>query len=171
MEEFVAALRAEKERLRSHLETIPEFQKYESVSMLLMQYEDGLGASPPETPPGQSPPPPLAGEQPSVAPAQRGMTAIQDAAFDFLGRKGARASSPEIHKELIRLGLVEPGERGRKMITSYLSRDNTNFDNKRGEGYGLVEWSSRPRKSDPHEGGGSDVSSAARMNGAGLAAL
>jgi hypothetical protein len=73
------------------------------------------------------------------------MAAVQRASAAFLRAKGTRAASPEIHAEMVRLGLMKPGERDRTMVTSYLSRDKATFDNVRGQGYGLCEWSaSRP---------------------------
>ena len=59
---------------------------------------------------------------------------------DFLRRKGARADSAEIQKELVRSGVLEDGPRDRSRITSYLGRAKAVFDNVRGEGYGLREW-------------------------------
>jgi hypothetical protein len=68
------------------------------------------------------------------------MNAVIEASADFLRRKGARADSAEIQKELVRSGILEEGPRDRSRITSYLGRAKAMFDNVRGEGYGLTEW-------------------------------
>jgi hypothetical protein len=84
-------------------------------------------------------------QQPVDRPApftrtDRGMNAIIEASADYLRRKGARADSAEIQKELVRSGILEDGPRDRSRITSYLGRAKAMFDNVRGEGYGLREW-------------------------------
>ena len=68
------------------------------------------------------------------------MNAVIEASADFLRRRGARADSAEIQKELVRCGILEDGPRDRSRITSYLGRAKAMFDNVRGEGYGLREW-------------------------------
>jgi hypothetical protein len=68
------------------------------------------------------------------------MNAVIEASADFLRRKGARADSAEIQKELVRCGILEDVPRDRSRITSYLGRAKATFDNVRGEGYGLREW-------------------------------
>jgi hypothetical protein len=65
---------------------------------------------------------------------------LVEASADFLRRKGARADSAEIQKELVRSGILEDGPCDRSRITSYLGRAKAMFDNVRGEGYGLREW-------------------------------
>ena len=70
----------------------------------------------------------------------RGMNAVIEASADYLRRKGARADSAEIQKELVRSGILEDAPRDRSRITSYLGRAKAMFDNVRGEGYGLREW-------------------------------
>jgi hypothetical protein len=70
----------------------------------------------------------------------KGMNAVIEASADFLRRKGARADSAEIQKELVRSGVLADGPRDRSRITSYLGRAKAVFDNVRGEGYGLREW-------------------------------
>ncbi len=170
MEDFLVPLRVEKARLRAHLETIPEFQLYEHVSRLLAEYERGLPAAlPPASPPVETSPPPAPGAPPPAGRPEAGMLAIQEAAAKFLSRRRSRATSPEIHEALIRRGLMEPGERDRRRVTSYLSRDKETFDNTPGEGYGLVKWCSHAPEEDPPEGG--EWSSAGRTNSAGAMTL
>jgi hypothetical protein len=62
-------------------------------------------------------------DQPApVTRTDRGMNAVIEASADYLRRKGARADSAEIQKELVRSGILEDGPRDRSRITSYLGR-------------------------------------------------
>jgi hypothetical protein len=166
--DFKSALREELDRLRDALRPDPKFQNYEIIAELLARYEAEVVSSP-SSPVAGSPPtsqsPPT--RRPPFAPSETGMAAVQRASADFLRARGSRAASPEIHAEMVRLGLMKPGDRDRTMVTSYLSRDKAMFDNVRGQGYGLREWSASP----PDHGPASGDVSAAGSNGLIRAAL
>ena len=74
-------------------------------------------------------------------------TAINRAAAIYLRQKRARAQAPEILKALLAGGLnVSKGT-----MSSCLSHSPL-FDNKKGEGYGLVEWSNGQETETPNSG-------------------
>ena len=74
-------------------------------------------------------------------------TAINRATAIYLREKGARAQAPEILKALLTGGLnVSKGT-----MSSCLSHSPL-FDNKRGEGYGLTEWSRGQETETPNSG-------------------
>ncbi len=145
MTDLIRALRERREELRNELQEHPAFQEYELVCRLLERREASVSTPPslrPKTP--QRKPAPQQ-QQPVDRPApftrtDKGMNAVIEASADFLRRKGARADSVEIQKELVRRGILEDGPRDRSKITSYLGRVKAMFDNVRGEGYGLREW-------------------------------
>jgi hypothetical protein len=150
MTDLIKALRERREELRNELQENPSFQEYELVCRLLERRETSVSI-PSSLPPKASqrkPAPqrkPALQQQPVDRPApftrtDRGMNAVIEASADYLRRKGARADSAEIQKELARSGILEDGPRDRSRITSYLGRAKAMFDNVRGEGYGLREW-------------------------------
>ena len=145
---LVEALRERCDALRFELSEDPRFEEYEQVRLLLERYT--------LYPPDHKSPKPVAehlGETgaSAVEAAPRhvgvvtdtGMRAICDAAAVFLREKKSRAESSEIQAALVKRGLMESGTRDRSRVTSYLGRSKKIFDNVRGEGYGLVEWSRR----------------------------
>lgn len=157
---LVEALRERCDVLRFELSEDPRFEEYEQVRLLLERYT--------LYPPDHKSPKPVAAPMPAapldlpagaaehlgetgastVEAAPRhvtdtGMRAICDAAAVFLREKKSRAVSSEIHAALVKRGLMESGTRDRGRVTSYLGRSKKIFDNVRGEGYGLVEWSRR----------------------------
>ncbi|MGC2198633.1 MAG: hypothetical protein WA633_00575 [Stellaceae bacterium] len=150
MTDLIKALRERREELRNKLQEDPAFQEYELVCRLLERREASVPISPslrPKTPQRKpaSQRKPAPQQQPVDRPApftrtDKGMNAVIEASAEFLRRKGARADSVEIQKELVRRGILEDGPRDRSRITSYLGRAKAMFDNVRGEGYGLREW-------------------------------
>jgi hypothetical protein len=149
MTDLIKALRERREELRNELQESPSFQEYELVCRLLERREASVSIPSSLRPkaPQRKPAPQrkLTPRQQPVDPApftrtDRGMNAVIEASADFLRRKGARADSAEIQKELVRSGILEDGPRDRSRITSYLGRAKAMFDNVRGEGYGLREW-------------------------------
>ena len=150
MTDLIKALRERREELRNELQEHPSFQEYELVCRLLERREASVSipSSLRQKAPQREPAPrrkPAPQQQPVDRPApfirtDRGMNAVIEASADFLRRKGARADSAEIQKELVRSGILAEGPRDRSRITSYLGRAKAMFDNVRGEGYGLREW-------------------------------
>jgi hypothetical protein len=143
-QDILPILREEEQRLVAELNQTPLFQKLEAVRRMIGVYsgsstskigEDALAASP-------------ALRSSARSPAKSGKgAAILDAAEAYLESIGRRAQTGEIAVELIRRG-VPPGRKNPNGATSaYLSGAKDRFDNKLGEGYGLVKWSSRPKES------------------------
>jgi hypothetical protein len=83
---------------------------------------------------------------------------VAEAAVHYLREKGSRAESPEILRAIRDRGLDV------KDITSCLSHSHL-FDNVRGQGYGLVEWSERDRSQRSETPGSGQLSGAPRPNG------
>lgn len=156
---LVESLRARLEELRFELLEDPRFQEYERVKSLLDVWST-LADQPPapkprgsplaERPPAPRPQGSTMADQPPVpwlpgkvgrVVTDTGMAAVCEAAAEFLRKKGSRAPSGEIQAALVDGGLMRPGRRDRTRVTSYLGRKKEVFDNIRGEGYGLVEWS------------------------------
>ena len=144
MTDLIKALRERREELRNELQEHPLFQEYELVCRLLERRKASV-STPSSLRPKAPQRKPAPQQQPVDRPApftrtDKGMNAVIEASADFLRRKGARADSAEIQKELVRSGVLEDGPRDRSRITSYLGRAKAVFDNVRGEGYGLREW-------------------------------
>jgi hypothetical protein len=150
MTDLIKALCERREELRNELQEHPSFQEYELVCRLLERHEASVSTPSSLRPKAPQRKPalrrrPAPQQQPVDRPApfartDRGMNAVIEASADFLRRKGARADSVEIQKELVRSLILEDGPRDRSRITSYLGRAKAMFDNVRGEGYGLREW-------------------------------
>ena len=140
--DLVESLREAQKHLRELLCDNPEFQDYENLTAMIARYaavaEGAIAA-------GQTEPQEPAASKSPAAPARSptGMRAVQDSAVEYLRQKGSRASSGELFPEMVRRGLLRLGQE--KVLTSYLSRDHGRLDNRRGEGYGLKEWTTRPR--------------------------
>ncbi|MCB4822694.1 hypothetical protein [Roseicella aerolata] len=66
---------------------------------------------------------------------------IRAAAADYLREKGARAETPEIVTAIEGRGVCIPSSNKIGVVSSYLSSAKGIFDNQRGQGYGLKEWS------------------------------
>lgn len=150
---LVESLRARLEELRFELLEDPRFQEHERVKLLLDVWST-VAERPPapklrgSTLADQPPVPWLPGKVGRVV-TDTGMAAVCEAAAEFLRKKGARAPSGEIQAALVDGGLMRPGPRDRSRVTSYLGRKKEMFDNIRGEGYGLVEWSAAPSTNRP----------------------
>jgi hypothetical protein len=71
-------------------------------------------------------------------------SAVLRATEDFLRCKGSRAPSGEILEALNAKGIEVPGQKPTAVVASYLSH-STQFDNVRGQGYGLTEWQSQTK--------------------------
>jgi hypothetical protein len=67
-------------------------------------------------------------------------SAVLTATEDFLKQRGSRAFSGEILEALIAKGIEVAGNKPSAVVASYLSH-SSRFNNVRGQGYGLVEWS------------------------------
>jgi hypothetical protein len=65
---------------------------------------------------------------------------VLDMAENFLRNRGSRAPSGEIFEYIEANGIEVPGQKPVSVVASYLS-NSTRFDNVRGQGYGLPEWS------------------------------
>ncbi len=89
-------------------------------------------------------------------------TAIVNAAVTYLRQKGSRAETPEIQRALIAAGL-NVGDARPDTVSSCLSHSPL-FDNVRGQGYGLVEWS-LARVGETETPDSSELSGAPRSNG------
>jgi hypothetical protein len=65
---------------------------------------------------------------------------IVDGAVEYLRRKRSRARLPEIIFALVEAGVLPPGTTHDTVgVSSRLARSPA-FDSRRGEGYGLIEW-------------------------------
>jgi hypothetical protein len=129
-------LKAEERRLEALLE---------GVRGLLAQYDDSDGEAAGPKNNGHT----LNGSAPTrrlvrpLVPTSK-TARVTAAAETYLENKGKRATSGEIAKWLIAQGLgpiLEGGDPG--MRTSAFLSASKKFDNKAGEGYGLVKWSQK----------------------------
>jgi hypothetical protein len=76
--------------------------------------------------------------------------AILTSAAAYLRDKGSRAPSTEIAKSLLAKGVAIGGKDPSATVSAYLTHSSL-FDNIRGQGYGLIEWS-RPQTETPNSG-------------------
>jgi len=135
LQDILPALREEERQLLVELQQTPLFQKLEAIRQVISVYagRDQISTETPAKP----------------KPATRGKgAAILDAAEAYLESIGRRAQTGEIAAELVRRGLP-PGKKENQngAASAYLSGAKDRFDNRPGEGYGLVRWSSRPSAS------------------------
>jgi hypothetical protein len=148
--DFVIALQEERDRLQEYLRADEELlravqehlrpnqERLTLVLDLLRRYQasdatDPLTARPTTLTAADN------NQRRRFARTETGMFRILDAAAEYLRAKNSRAASPEILRELIRQGLMREDQAA--VLSSYLSRAKDIFDNKRGAGYGLREWS------------------------------
>jgi hypothetical protein len=87
--------------------------------------------------------------------------AIETAAAAYLREKGSRAPSTEISKVLLAKGVAIGGKDPSATVSAFLTHSSL-FDNIRGQGYGLAEWSSGETET-PNS---SELFGASRVNGA-----
>jgi hypothetical protein len=156
-QDILPILREEEGQLLAQLSQMPQFQKLEAVRRMIALYsgtsvrEAALSSRQNNSVLSKLPPLKLRGKG----------ARILDAAEAYLGSLGRRAQVKEITDELIRLGLP-PGDKNPVSATSaYLSAAKDRFDNKLGEGYGLVKWANQKpdqnqaeRSSSEEEAGG-----------------
>lgn len=135
---FVDAARAERKRLYRELSSNPAFQRYITLRKLIRLYaadvdedeEAGLGSEATATKPQ------------SAKPTRSGSFSakVEAAAYEWLKIRGRRAQSPELIEAMRAQGLQFSGSKPTAVLASILSHSEK-FDNVRGEGYGLSEWS------------------------------
>ena len=163
MSDVIEAAEAEERELVALLMQNPAYRKLQAVRNLLNVYrpkadESPPGAAPPKAPsfgvpaylvpPRRAPMPP-----PPVAASNAGR--IRALVADYLRRTGKRATSGELLKVASDAGITVGGLKPNATMSSYLS-GMKEFDNVAGEGYGLVEWST---KTSEESKGSSGVSS------------
>lgn len=125
------ALRQAEEQLQAELEAIPQFKMLTDVRALI---QTRLNASLGEV---------MTQKAPSVSvPRGRTVAAIvTDAAEAYLRSIGRRAQTPAIAEALTRQGITAgSGANMAATVSSYLSSARKRFDNVKGQGYGLIEW-------------------------------
>ena len=144
MTEFLESLLAEQTRLRGEIEARLLERRLEAVTAIIALYQPGNEEARP-IPSWASPPKaPAQNRQKSVA------TAIGDAAEEYLRKVRRRAQTRELVAEVRRLGIRDGGDDEMiATVSSYLSADKDRFDNVRGEGYGLKEWTKPPQSDWP----------------------
>jgi hypothetical protein len=143
-------------RLLAELQRNPTFLAYQHIQAVIA----ALGAQP-----GQqlSDKEPAAAEKVTKKSPKQGsqQEAILTGAVKYLRMKNERAQSGDILKALTDQGVVVGGQKPSATLSSYLSHSSL-FDNIRGQGYGLVEWS-QPQKEAPNSG---ELFGAPKANGA-----
>ena len=157
-DEFLTAAKAKEAQLRKQLEADPVYQQWTSIQKFIAEYAA-------ITPPVLKPVAPLSGNLTKIAKygRQGSVTATCiEASESFLRHLGKRAMTTVILTELLRQGIV-PNSLSASTLASYLSTSAL-FDNVRGEGYGLVEWS-QPNSLNDEAPDSGQLSSAPKNNG------
>jgi hypothetical protein len=154
MSDVIAAAEAEERELVALLMQNPTYRKLQAVRNLLNVYrtkvdETAPKAAPPRAPtlnvpsylvpPRRVPMPPPPGMVPTSASNAARIRAV---VADYLRRTGRRATSGELLKVAIDAGIDVGGAKPNATMSSYLS-GMKEFDNVAGEGYGLVEWTTK----------------------------
>jgi hypothetical protein len=127
--DLLNAARAEEQRLLKELEATALFRRLQAVRAVLAEYE---------TAPERSAASPRARRQTVREPSLT--TQIIVTAEDYLRQIQRRAQSLEILQVAQQRGIEVKGNKPTTVVASILSHCDT-FDNVRGEGYGLREWS------------------------------
>jgi hypothetical protein len=138
-QDILPVLRDEEKRLEAELSQTAPFQKLEAVRRLISVYTGQLA-----TGTVASAPTSISATMPRHRAGKGKGAAILDAAEDFLESLGRRAMTGEIAAELAKRGLPPGNKNLNGAMSAYLSSAKDRFDNKVGEGYGLVKWS-RPK--------------------------
>jgi len=133
--------------------TTPLYRQLEAVQLAISAYTQDREAETPHAPKLV---------QRTSGPKDGTTTAaVLDAAEEFLAQLGRRAQTPEIAGELGRRGVIPSLEMNIvRSVASYLSTAKSRFDNVRGQGYGLVRWSTQ----DPPEAPDGSVSALLGLN-------
>jgi hypothetical protein len=122
-----------RDHLRGQLEADPTFRAYQLAESAVT----ALASSG-----GDRDVPPVVRAGKSRSPESQTARAVI-ATAEFLGQRGRRAETGVIFAELQRRGIAIGGARPTSTLASYLSNAKE-FDNVKGEGYGLTEWSLGP---------------------------
>lgn len=140
-QDILQAARQEEERLLDELRPFPQFRKLEAVRALIATYLEG------------SPPKPLQAAPANATQKRRSSiplsAAVVHAARMYLEAAARRAESAEIAEAVQRAGVEIDSSRGASIVSSYLSQSPV-FDNVRGQGYGLSEWSKKEATGNGH---------------------
>jgi hypothetical protein len=142
-----------RDRLLAELQQNRTFLAYQHIQAAIM----ALSAESRHQSPGDELP-----ERITKKPARQGsqQEAIVTGAMTYLRAKNDRAPSSEILGVLTGQGVVVGGQKASATLSSYLSHSPL-FDNIRGQGYGLVEWS-QPKTETPNS---SELFGAPKTNG------
>lgn len=156
-DDIVRAAKAEEARLLRELENTELYRKLTSVRNLLEIYDPARqGAGAPTFHAGGSARAAASGSSSSVVAVLRRFregsrsAEITGLAKEYLKMKGSRAQTGEIVNWMrTRNPSLDLSEvNAVNLVSSYLSTSDL-FDNIRGEGYGLVEWSQKPTGQEP----------------------
>jgi len=145
-EDIVTHLKAEEARILAALYASPGYRRLQAIQNAIRAY----GADPQRIDATTSPlaqvlagaSSPLEKGSPEVSrPSREGTKAseIVREAERFLELKGSRAQSNEILEHLENIGIKVAGSNPVAVVASYLSTSKQ-FDNVRGQGYGLAKW-------------------------------
>jgi hypothetical protein len=128
--DLLSAAKAEEQRLLRELQATALFRRLEAVRALLVEYE----ATPVRTPSSEP-------RQRRQNPREPSMTTqVIAVAQDHLRQIQRRAQSLEILQVAQERGIEVKGTKPTTVVASILSHCDL-FDNVRGQGYGLKEWS------------------------------
>ena len=127
-----------RDRLLAELRQNPLFRAYLSAQDTVTALSTGSVARPDQE---QAPGAKINKGQSPAKPGTQ-TKAVTTGAAAYLGEKGSRAPSTEIAKALLVRGVAIGGKDPSATVAAYLTHSPL-FDNIRGEGYGLVEWSSQ----------------------------
>jgi hypothetical protein len=141
--DLLKAAQAEEQRLVRELESTPLFRRLEAVRAVLRAYQD---------------PPEAFGRPTVVVRSARPVSLTSQViaiAQEHLRKQQRRAQSLEILHAVQGRGIEVPGDKPTTIVASILSHSDL-FDNVRGQGYGLTEWTAAPPagESGPTESGG-----------------
>jgi hypothetical protein len=135
-----------RDSLLAELRQNKTFQAYQHAQAIIA----ALGAQEtPQLPSQQQPNVEKTNSRQSFKPGTQAETVLMASAA-YIRQKKARAPSGEILKALTEKGIAVGGQNPSATLSSYLSHSAL-FDNIRGQGYGLVEWS-RPQTETPNSG-------------------
>jgi hypothetical protein len=136
-----------RDRLLAELRNNPLFRAYLSAQETVAALSAGasLGTPREQTTRGES-----ARQKSPSKPGTQTETIVTAAAV-YLREKNARAPSGEISRALQAHGISVGGKDPSATVAAYLTHSPL-FDNIRGEGYGLVEWSSQIQTETPNSG-------------------
>jgi hypothetical protein len=142
--ELLSVARAEEQRLLRELEATSLFRRLEAVRALLAEYESTPNITP-------------SSHRARRPTSRKGSLTSQVIAVaeDYLRKVQRRAQSLEILRVAQEHGMEVKGEKPTTVVASILSHCDL-FDNVRGKGYGLKEWSMAPTSPDDKMGSGGE---------------